>query len=507
MDYREAIGQMREKTIQWFFTMKVHELGFGVYTNSAYNKTLKNGDMYLPATYNATNCLKLLGAYDNLTKIESSEIAAFINGYQRPDGFYRMPSMKLDDLYYESFEYDNFHISNYSIAALEAVEKQPVFSFNFLKNYNSTIKLDQWLGLRDMKNPWAEGNYVVNLASFYIKMIEKGGKRTVKKYRKLIDNLFHWHESMQNSSGYWCDETDVDPVSAMAGASHNFHLYFYYNKPVPKYKNIIDHCLTLPDNSVSSACLDIDVVDILCNLSRYDYRTNDIYHFLERKLNALLTWQNEDGGFSDVDSGIRVFDGWQVYKEPQGQSNCFATWFRSASIGMISCILYPDTADQWQFRTSIGIGYFNKDYMKEGFNKNSMNDSKKRKPKRRWIGKQKNREPALDSKEKSPVTVEELAEMTCNKFNNSNLSIFKDTVTFAFKVLKEPDRIFAIEIKNCHAKITEYNPKNYNILITVSMKNLIKIIEGKLMPIMAYGLKKLAVTGDITLALKLQNLF
>jgi hypothetical protein len=47
--------------------------------------------------------------------------------------------------------------------------------------------------------------------------------------------------------------------------------------------------------------------------------------------------------------------------EPQGLSNCFATWFRSAAIGMLCEILFPG-AFPWHFRNTIGMGYFNRNY-------------------------------------------------------------------------------------------------------------------------------------------------
>ena len=58
-------------------------------------------------------------------------------------------------------------------------------------------------------------------------------------------------------------------------------------------------------------------------------------------------------------------DGWVGgYFEPQGLSNCFATWFRCATLAMILHCLDPEAARSLRFRDSIGIGYFNRDYLR-----------------------------------------------------------------------------------------------------------------------------------------------
>ena len=148
---------------------------------------------------------------------------------------------------------------------------------------------------------------------------------------------------------------------AMAGAAHNFHIYYYLNRPLRYVDRIVDHCVSFVGEGVTSACVDIDMVDILANMHKYGYRTGDIESGLEKKLVDLLDFQNPDGGFADVKEGDRRFDGWNSYVEPQGLSNCFATWFRTATIAMICEVLFPKEFP-WHFRNTIGMGYFNRQY-------------------------------------------------------------------------------------------------------------------------------------------------
>ena len=182
---------------------------------------------------------------------------------------------------------------------------------------------------------------------------------------ELIEHLHGWHEETQDPvTGYWLDkeaQPPVHPMVAMAGAAHNFHIYYYLNRPLKHVDRIVDHCLSFVGDGTTTACVDIDVVDILANMYRYGYRAGEIEAGLEKKLKDLLEFQNSDGGFSDVCEGDRRFDGWNSYVEPQGLSNCFATWFRSATIGMICEILFPDVFT-WRFRNTVGIGYYNRNY-------------------------------------------------------------------------------------------------------------------------------------------------
>jgi hypothetical protein len=88
-----------------------------------------------------------------------------------------------------------------------------------------------------------------------------------------------------------------------------------------------------------------------------DYRRDEIHTWLRGKLEALLAFQNDDGGFADERTGIRHQDGWvRGYAEAQGISNTFSTWFRWIAIAMIADILWPGLRE-WRFRYMVGVGY------------------------------------------------------------------------------------------------------------------------------------------------------
>ncbi|RJP26176.1 MAG: hypothetical protein C4520_01055 [Candidatus Abyssobacteria bacterium SURF_5] len=361
MDLKSRVAEMRARAIEWLDLMLVKDQPFGVHRASTYHDISEFPSMLLPATYNAAHCRKLLGNYEGLADSKRDELVGFINGFQQKQGNYRMPQMRKQDVYYPTWEYVDFHTTNYAMGAVLSIGGKPGRPLAFVEPYCSIGALERWLAERNMSDPWNEGNNIVNLASFYFVLKESGDSRM----DALIEHLFEWHEETQDpQTGYWLDASanpPVHPLVAMAGASHNFHIYYYLNRPVRHFEKIVDGLVDFAGEGVTSACVDIDVVDVLANMHRFGYRRADIESAFEKKLAALLDFQNADGGFADVLEGDRRFDGWNCYIEPQGLSNCFATWFRSAAIGMICEILFPGAFD-WHFRNTVGMGYFNRNY-------------------------------------------------------------------------------------------------------------------------------------------------
>jgi putative sterol carrier protein len=443
----------------------------GVFTNSSYNKPVHTPGMRLPATYNAVSCLKLLG-------IEIGDhrgLESFLNGFQVESGVYRIPEMKAKDLYYPDFEYDDFHITNYVLSAIERAGK-PAKPFAFLSDYDTPERLGAWLAKRDMTRPWTEGNYIVNLASFF----EYTGRND------LLEIMYEWHIDNQDEYGYWHDPSTNDLTSAMAGAAHNLHIFYRLNRPVPRYRRIIDHCLSLPDEA-STACIDVDIADILAHFTVYGYRTGEIKKYLEKKLINILDIQQGDGGFYDTTSGIRLFDGWSVYREPQGLSNCFATWFRMATIGFCAEILYPGEF-VWCFRKGIGIGYRNPAYLRGGFSEPTE------RPARQYsrTDQAETQDTAGCSKALLSV-VDDIG----RRFGGARLGF-----VCVFEISGEG--VFTLDLRDGTAR--PGGEPTADLRLGLNFKTLTGILQGRMSPTAAYALRKLKMKGDMSKALKMAEL-
>lgn len=364
-ELRVRVLAARERSSAWLDGMAAGSPR-GVHRSSTAHDPAAWPQMLLPGTCNALLNRELIGALDGLGETDRDTLAEWMAGFRRPDGTFRLPGMtdatvfKKPDLA-ETWTYIDFHLTNYTLGALDAIGRLDGAPLAFAEPWLDPMYLEAWLARRDMRDPWQEGNNIVNLASFLLLMWQDHAKRAAAA--TALDLLVDWHlRLVEPATGFWGVGQLSDPtrlLHAMAGATHNYHLFYALGRPVPFLEKAIDYCLSRAP-TVVSACIDVDIVDILAQAHRRtDYRRGDIEAWFRVLLPALLDFQDDDGGFADEKTpGVRRFDGWiGGYEEPQGISNTFATWFRWIAIAMISETLWPGLYP-WTFRRTIGIGYF-----------------------------------------------------------------------------------------------------------------------------------------------------
>jgi hypothetical protein len=330
---------------------------------SAFHDIARWPGMVLPASYDAMHYRILV---EGKLPENPGGAVEFLNGFQAQNGAFRLPGMTEDSTYKgpdpaRTREYIDFHATNYAFGAIRSLGGRESCRFAFLDAYLTKDGLQAWMDARQWDDPWMEGNLVVNLGSFLIAMAEDGDIEAAARLAELMD----WLDRIQDpSTGFWGTRFSGRRalLEAMAGAMHIYHLYYYLDRAIPNLDRIATHCVSLANDELSalaSACLDVDIVDVIANLHRLGVRRAEMEGIIERKLSQLLDAQNDDGGFFDERSGILRFDGWVGgYWEPQGISNCFATWFRMLTVGIGSCVLFPGSAGSWRFRNTVGIGYW-----------------------------------------------------------------------------------------------------------------------------------------------------
>jgi hypothetical protein len=375
IDSREklAIGveTARLATLAWLASMQAPAHPKGCMRISAAHDPLLWPGVLLPGTYNGILCQHLIGGSADWPENARAALCDWLEHSRLADGRFRIAGMHPADVFKkpdaaETWRYIDFHVTNYTLGALEALmpDRQPVLEF--VKPYLDEKTLGHWLSLRDLRDPWQEGNNIVNLASFLLLLRQHGdGHQPGELWRSKVDatleQLFDWHDRLREpTTGFWgvgqlSDKTQA--LHAFAGSMHNFHIWYHEGRVLEGQARAVDYCLTLPPR-IDSACIDVDAVDVLVHGWRLlDYRRSDIEAWLAAMLPELLAFQNADGGFSDVRQGVRRQDGWvKGYEERQGLSNTFATWFRWIAIAMIADVLWPGRWP-WRFRQMIGIGY------------------------------------------------------------------------------------------------------------------------------------------------------
>ena len=365
-DLQHAIDTARQRSLQWLADMQAPGLPRGVCRISAVHDVSAWPGMLLPGTYNAMMALDLLGGLDGWSDADRHALVGWLLQHRRADGIFRIPGMHDDAVFKkpdqaETWRYIDFHVTNYSLGAVQALMPDTQPQLSFAQPWLDTTTLKAWLADRDLRDPWQEGNNIVNLGSFLLLMRDQGDAALQARVAASLAVLFDWHYRLQEpSTGFWGVGQASDPVRAlhaMAGSMHNFHLWYATGRPLPYQDKAVDWCLAQPPQ-IDSACIDVDLVDLLVHAHwLIDHRRADIEVWLRQLLPRLLAIQRDDGGFADVNEGVRRQDGWvRGYQEPQGLSNTFATWFRWIAIAMIADTLWPSRWP-WRFRRMVGIGY------------------------------------------------------------------------------------------------------------------------------------------------------
>jgi hypothetical protein len=361
-----SIEAARQRTIVFLEGLQAPGLPRGVMRISPVHDPVRWPGVLLPGSYNGVMALDLIGGLDGYCADERTDLADWLLHSRRPDGIFRIDGMADGDVFkkpdaVETWGYIDFHVTNYSLGAVQAVtpDSRPVL--DFVQPWLDPLRLEAWLSRRDLRDPWQEGNNIVNLGSFLLLVAAHGSAGEQQSARHALDLMFAWHDRLQEpSTGFWGVGQSADPVRllhAMAGSMHNFHLWYATGRPLPNQERAIDYALSRAP-TVDSACIDVDLVDLLIHGAMMTgHRRDDTRRWLRDLLPGLIAFQNPDGGFPDVHEGLRRQDGWvRGYEEPQGVSNTFATWFRWIAIAMIADHLWPGWRT-WRFRRMVGIGY------------------------------------------------------------------------------------------------------------------------------------------------------
>ncbi len=356
------ITKARTGTLAWLDAMQAEGLPRGITRISGAHDAAAWPGMLLPGTYNGLLCRHLL---DGMADIAVAPLIVWLESHRQENGAFRIPGMHDDAVFkkpdpVETWRYIDFHVTNYTLGAIEALDPARTPVLTFARPFLDPMTLKAWLAERDLRDPWQEGNNIVNLGSFFL-LLRRFGLADAARIDQAMAILFAWHERLQEpATGFWGVGQLSDPraaLHAMAGSIHNFHLWYATARPLPYQNKAMDYALAQP-TAIDSACIDVDLVDLLVHAQMLiDHQRTETSAWLRAKLTALLDFQNADGGFADERAGILRQDGWvRGYAEPQGLSNTFATWFRWIAIALIADLLWPGWR-VWNFRRMVGIGY------------------------------------------------------------------------------------------------------------------------------------------------------
>ena len=102
------------------------------------------------------------------------------------------------------------------------------------------------------------------------------------------------------------------------------------------------------------------------------------------------------------------------------------------------------------------------------------------------------------------TTYESVVEAARNRFCDVDVSSVSGTKAFQINLEgKGVNGIFYIEIKDGKVNIEPYEYYDRNAILTMSATNFLKLLDGKLDPVIAFTMGKIKVDGDIGAALEM----
>lgn len=104
------------------------------------------------------------------------------------------------------------------------------------------------------------------------------------------------------------------------------------------------------------------------------------------------------------------------------------------------------------------------------------------------------------------MTYEELVKKVKKAATKADASEIKEHVAFQFNVTGEGAGAFYLEIDNSEIKVEPYEYYDRDVLVTASADNIIKIMNGKLDPVLAFTLHMIKVEGNLEKALILKSI-
>lgn len=104
------------------------------------------------------------------------------------------------------------------------------------------------------------------------------------------------------------------------------------------------------------------------------------------------------------------------------------------------------------------------------------------------------------------MTYEELVKKIKTAAAKADASKINEHVAFQFNVTGDAAGAFYLEIKDGKINVEPYEYYDRNVLITSSGDNIVKIMNGKLDPVLAFTMQKIKVEGDLGKALLLKEI-
>ena len=104
------------------------------------------------------------------------------------------------------------------------------------------------------------------------------------------------------------------------------------------------------------------------------------------------------------------------------------------------------------------------------------------------------------------MTYQEIFAEVRDNFMKADVSDYKGHLALQVNLTGEGEGIFYAELDNGVLRVEPYDYNDRDVLFIVDSKVFLKIVPGKLDPVLAFTLGKLKIEGDLGKALEIQRL-
>ena len=101
------------------------------------------------------------------------------------------------------------------------------------------------------------------------------------------------------------------------------------------------------------------------------------------------------------------------------------------------------------------------------------------------------------------MTYESIVAAVRKKLSKADVSSIPGTLAFQVDVEGKAEGIFYLEIKDGQLQVEPYDDHDRNARLIINGTNLMKLVNGKLDPVLAFTTGKLKVDGDTNAAMEL----
>ena len=294
----------------------------------------------------------LLSKDDYLSPEQKNSWADYFDSFQNDEGLF-VDSNLLCENYYNYEWWGARHLSPIIIICYNYLGRRPQKEFNYIKKYYNPKILREYLNKLEFNEiiHTDSDNAIMNLG-----VILQYQRDFFYDYNaaETLEILFNELEKLVNPKyGSWGYGSDNDMVFLSRTQQFAYHLYplwIYDNRSIKHVEKLID--LSLQTQTIlggfgayinSSACEDIDCIDLLIKLTKVtSYRIDDVKMAMLKALPWVLSNQDEDGGFVFRRNEPFTY-GHALMSSQKNESHLFATWFRSLTVAYLVKFLNMDS--------------------------------------------------------------------------------------------------------------------------------------------------------------------